>query len=88
MTAKRPTSGGFDMAKRGRPRLAKPRTREELNARALESRKRTNAKNITLDAECLELMQAAQSALSKKFGFELTLKQTMKHILKTTGGRV
>ena len=76
------------MAKRGRPRLVKPRTREELNAKARESRERTNAKNITLNAEYLEMIEAAQSALSEKLGFKVTLKQTVKHILKTTGGRV
>ena len=88
MTAKRLTSEGFDMAKRGRPRLETPRTREELNARARESRERLGIKNVALDAECLELMHDAQKALSERFGFDLTLKQTIKHILKTTGGRV
>lgn len=76
------------MAKRGRPRLETPRTREELNARRLESKKRLNTKNVALDAECLELIQAAQKSLSERFGFDVTQKQTIKHILKTTGGRV
>ena len=68
--------------KRGRPRLETPRTREEINASARESRKRNKTKNVTLHADALGLLQKQQKVLSKKIGVQLTLTQTLELTLK------
>lgn len=68
--------------KRGRPRRETPRTREEINASARESRKRNQTKNVTLNANALSLLQRQQKVLSEKIGTKLTLTQTLELTLK------
>jgi len=68
--------------KRGRPRRKTPRTREEINASARESRKRNQTKNVTLNANALGLLQRQQKVLSEKIGTQLTLTQTLELTLK------
>lgn len=73
---------GLFAKKRGRPRRETPRTREEINASARESRKRNQTKNVTLNANALGLLQRQQKVLSEKIGTKLTLIQTLELTLK------
>lgn len=68
--------------RRGRPRLEKPRTREELNARARERVKRRGIKNVSLNGNVLDLIHKQQELLSKRIGTDLTLVQTLEITFK------
>ncbi len=39
-------------------------------------------RNITVDADMLELIHDAQAKLSEELGFDVTISQTLKHLLK------
>jgi hypothetical protein len=42
-------------------------------------------KNVTLDADLVEALNATAERLEAKFGFRPTLSQTVRHLIKTQG---
>ena len=70
-----------DMAKRGRKPSGK--TRAEIQK---EYRERANIKNISVDEDTLNLIHNYKSQLEKQLGFELTIKQALKKLIKDATG--
>jgi len=68
--------------KRGRPKRETPITREEINARSREWKKKNNIKNVSLKGHLLDMIHAQQERLSKELGITLTLQQTIELVFK------
>jgi len=68
--------------KRGRPRREMPVTREEINARSREYKKKNNIKNVSLKGHLLDMIHAEQERLSEELGITLTIQQTVELVFK------
>jgi hypothetical protein len=64
--------------KRGRPRLHQ--TDAARRTARLVSKAKT--KNVTVDADLVELLNVAADRLEEKLGFRPSLSQTLRHLIK------
>lgn len=52
--------------------------------RAAVSRYKANVRNVSIDADLVEQLNATADALETQFGFRPTLSQTMRHLIVTS----
>jgi 3'-phosphoadenosine 5'-phosphosulfate sulfotransferase len=69
---------------RGRPRSSLTSAERAERHKASVARSKAKVKNITIDADLVEILNDACARLEQQFGFRPTLSQALHYLLKQT----
>lgn len=68
--------------RRGRPKIHVTADQAIAARKAARAKSKAKSKNITVDADVLPLLYAAQKKLADELGFEPNLSQTLRAVIK------